>query len=117
MMVQIFCTTLGKPRAEFFITLYRKSQTNLRTQINRYIIQTGLKPWPKTFLNLRASISTELIDKFPAQIEADWVGHSEKIAMDHFLQVTEDHFKKAIAGFEQVAQKRRPSVPRVECRC
>ena len=105
MMVQIFCATLGKPRAEFFITLYRKSQTNLRTQINRYIVQAGLKPWPKSFVNLRASMATELATHFPSHVEAEWVGHSEKIAKDHYLQVTEEDFNKAINGFGKVAQK------------
>ena len=91
--------------AEFVITGYRKSQTNLRTQINRYIVQAGLKPWPKTFVNLRASMATELATHFPSHVEAEWVGHSEKIAKDHYLQVTEEDFNKAINGFGKVAQK------------
>ena len=41
--------------AEFAITRYRDSNSNLRTQLLRILARSGVKPWPKLFHNLRAS--------------------------------------------------------------
>jgi len=92
------------PGAEFVIQRYRIKNSNLRTQLLRFLAMAGIKAWPKLFTNLRASMATELASQFPAHVEAEWVGHSEKIARDHYLQVTEADFARALAGVEKVAQ-------------
>lgn len=94
-------------RAEFIITRYRGAETNLRTQLHRIIARAGLKPWPKTFHNLRSTRQTELTEEFPAHVVCEWLGNSRVIAQSHYLQVLDAHYQKA-AGQEgdeqQVAQ-------------
>jgi len=38
---------------------------------------------------------TELADQFPAHVASEWIGYSVAVAVKHYLQVTEDHFKQA----------------------
>ena len=68
----------------------------------KIIRRAGLKPWPKLFQNLRSTRETELADQFPIQVVCDWIGNTEAIASKHYLQVTEDHFARAV---EQGAPK------------
>ena len=42
-----------------------------------------------------------LADQFPAQVAAAWIGNSMAVAMKHYLQVTEDHFKQAAQNAAQ----------------
>lgn len=81
----------------FIITQYRDTNANLRTQFLRIIKRAGLEPWPKLFHNLRASRQTELTATFPLHVVCEWIGNSDPIADKHYLQVTDDHFAKAMA--------------------
>ena len=81
--------------AEFVITRYREKNCNLRTQLQRIIRKAGLKTWPKLFQNLRATRQTELASVLPAHVVCEWLGNSEAVAKEHYLQVTEAHFKQA----------------------
>jgi len=57
-----------------------------------------IKPWPKLYQNLRSSRSTELVTQgFPAYVVAAWLGHSVKVANKHYNQVTDEHFRRAVA--------------------
>ena len=55
---------LGKdtPLSAPIITRYRDRNSNLRTQLERIIRKSDLKPWPKLFQNLRATRETELAE-------------------------------------------------------
>ncbi len=86
---------LAPDGAEFVVSRYRNGQ-NLRTQLGRIIQTAGLIPWPKPFNNLRASRRTELQEQFPSHVIDAWMGHSTKVAERHYLQVTEEHWTKAI---------------------
>src|SRR5690349_5940094 len=66
---------------------YRDVSGNLRTQLHRIIERAGLIPWPKTFHNLRSTRQTELSEDFPAHVVCAWLGNSEDVAKDHYLQV------------------------------
>ncbi|ODA33129.1 tyrosine-type recombinase/integrase [Planctopirus hydrillae] len=68
---------------------------NLRTQFTRIIRKAGLTPWPRLWVNLRASCSTELAERFPGHVVAGWLGHSETIAVDHYRQTLDSHFESA----------------------
>ncbi|MHB9070199.1 MAG: hypothetical protein ACYC54_07500 [Sedimentisphaerales bacterium] len=81
---------------EYLITLYRKKNSNLRTSFERIICKAQLKPWHKLFQNLRSSRETELTQKFPLHVVCAWMGNSQLVAAKHYLQVTEDHFTKAV---------------------
>ena len=85
----------AEPGTEFCITRYRDQKVNLRTRLLWIIKRAGLKPWPKLWQNLRSTRETELADQFPAHVAAAWIGNSVAVAVKHYLQVTEDHFKQA----------------------
>ena len=79
------------------ITRYRLGQTNLRTQAHRIIKRAGLKPWPRTFQNLRASRETELTETYPLKTVTQWLGNSQLVAAKHYLSVPDEHFERAAA--------------------
>ncbi len=82
--------------AEFVITRYRDANANLRTQFNRIVRKAGLEPWKKPFQNLRSTRETELSECFPMHVVCAWIGNSESVAKKHYLQVTDDHFSRAV---------------------
>ncbi len=84
--------------SKYVIARYRGTSGNLRTQLNRIIQHAGLKPWPKPFQNLRSSRETELAEKFPMHVICGWIGNSQLVAMKHYLQITDEHFERAVKG-------------------
>jgi len=88
---------------------------NLRTQFERLIRRAGLTPWPRLLHNLRASRETELAAEFPLHVVTRWLGNTPRIAMKHYLQVTEDDFAraagKATASPESPASDAKPAAP------
>lgn len=87
---------LAEPGSEFVISRYRDVDKNLRTQLKRIVIKAGLNPWPKLFQNLRSSRETELVETFPLHVVCGWIGNSAPVAAEHYLQVTSDHFERAL---------------------
>lgn len=73
------------------------ADSNLGTQLQRYIRRAGLEPWEKTFINLRSTRRTELQADWPSHVVDTWLGHSTRTAEKHYLQTTENHFKAAAA--------------------
>jgi integrase len=86
------------PGSTFCITKYRSAAQNLRTRLTRIIMKAGLLPWPKLWQNLRSTRQTELMDQFPAHVVSAWIGNSIPVAIEHYLQVTDDHFSRAATG-------------------
>lgn len=74
--------------------------TNLRSQFERILRRAGVKPWARLWVNLRSSRATELADSFPSHVCAEWLGHCERVANEHYRQTTRDHFEKAITPSE-----------------
>lgn len=74
---------------------YRGNATNLRTQLGRILGRSGVVPWPKLFVNLRASARTDLQEVFPSHVCDSWLGHSTEIAERHYLQTHEAHWERA----------------------
>jgi len=68
---------------------------NLRTQLERYIVLAGLKPWPKLFSNLRRSAAIDLAMHFPAFAVAEWLGHTEAVSEAFYLRITPELQAKA----------------------
>ena len=97
------CFELAEPGTEDAITRYRNVNANLRTQLLRIIKHAGLKPWPKLFQNLRSTRQTELEESFPSHVVCSWIGNTEAVAKKHYLQVTDDHFEKALQNPMQQA--------------
>ena len=96
--------------AVYVVERYRKGSMgpkgwrnfNLRTQFERIIRKAGLEPWPRLFHNLRASRETELAERFPLHVVTAWLGNTPDIARKHYLQVTDEHHKRAL---EPAAEK------------
>jgi len=86
--------------AVYVITRYRNPGVNLRTQFLRILAKAGIEPWPKLFQNLRSSRQTELTETWPAHVVCAWIGNSEVVARDHYLQITDEHFVKASRASE-----------------
>ncbi len=104
------------PGEAYFITRYRDSTQNLRTQLSKIIKRAGLKQWPKLWQNLRASRQTELEEYFPSHVVCQWIGNSQQVAREHYLQVTDSHYKRAasnVANF--VASKALQGVANEKC--
>ncbi len=77
---------------------------NLRSRFTRIVKRAGLAPWPRLFHNLRASRETELAKEHPMHVVTAWLGNTPKIALKHYLQVTEEDFHKATQnGTQQVS--------------
>lgn len=87
---------LAEPGSEFVISRYRDGDKNLRTQLKRIVIKAGLNPWPKLFQNLRSSRETELVETFPLHVVCGWIGNSAPVAQKHYLQLTSEHFERAL---------------------
>lgn len=88
---------------QFVITRYRDSNANLRTQLERIIRKAGIEPWPKPFQNLRSTRETELAEQYPLHVVVAWLGNSQPVAAKHYLQVTAEHFERAVGDVEQKA--------------
>lgn len=80
---------------EYVFTRYRDSNANLRTQLQRIIDKAGVKPWPKLFQNLRASRATELAQDYPGYVAAEWLGHSQRVAIKHYWRATDEDYARA----------------------
>jgi hypothetical protein len=76
--------------------------TNWRTQFLRILRKAGLNPWPKLFHALRAACQTDLANRFPAHVVCEWLGNSLAVAQEHYLQLTEDHFRAAVQKAAQI---------------
>ena len=55
----------------------------------------------------RITRKTAVADEFPIQVVCDWIGNTEPVASKYYLQVTEDHFAKAVQNPVQQAAPRR----------
>lgn len=69
---------------------------NLRQQFLRLLERASVQPWPKLFHNLRASAQTDLASRFPIHVVCDWLGNTQAVAQEHYLQTTDQHFTTAI---------------------
>jgi len=78
---------------------------NLRTQFDRILTRAGVKPWPKPFQNLRLSRETELAADYPLHVVTGWLGNTPKVAMRHYLTVTDSDFDRATKPGPQSAAK------------
>ena len=98
--------------SEYVITRYRGTNANLRTQFERILTRAGVSPWPRLFQNLRSTRANELCRIHPSHVAAAWLGHSEEVADEHYRNVTDADFDKAIAGASnQAAQNQAQHTP------
>ena len=72
-----------------------RSDAALRKTLERAIKRAGATQWPRLWHNLRGTRQTELENEFPTHVVCAWLGNSEAVAREHYLQVTDEHFAKA----------------------
>ena len=85
----------AEPGTTYVITQYRRLNTNLRTELLRMMDRAGVAPWPKLFHNMRSSRQTELADVYPIQVVCEWMGNSEVVARENYLQMLDAHYERA----------------------
>lgn len=96
--------------AEYVIARYRSTDTNLRQPFAAIIAKAGVTRWQKPFQNLRSTRQTELAEMFPSHVVCAWIGNSQRVAARHYLQVTDEHYQKALQKPVQSA----PELHRIE---
>lgn len=89
------------------------SAKNLRKVMLKIIGWAGLEePWDKLFQNLRSTRQTELSERFPAHVVAKWMGNSEPVANEHYLQMRDEYFDSAVdsnpSSFPMDSDPRKP---------
>ena len=98
----------GFPPTGPVLTHRRGTNANLRQGLLRYLKRAKIEPWPRLFHNLRASRQTELAETFPSHVVCAWIGNTQAIAQEHYLQVTDDHFARGAGGGGAVPTPDRP---------
>lgn len=75
-----------------------RNRTTVRKKVEETVFRAGLVPWERLIQNLRSSRAIEIYREFGALAEAEWIGHSQRTAVDHYLHVLESDFQRAAAG-------------------
>ena len=88
----------AEPGSTLVVPSAAKATVNLRTHLERIITKAGHTPWPRLLQNLRASCETDWVEKYPAHVVAPWLGHSPKVAAQHYLMSREHHFEHVVSG-------------------
>ena len=78
---------------EFVLTHF--AHKNYRNFFINYLDRAGLKLWPALFTNPRGSAATYAHSWLPPYVCYKWFGHSKDMFLDHYGQVTEEHYKIA----------------------
>jgi len=84
--------------SEYVVTRARGGR-NLRRYAEQTIQKAVVPLWPKLFVNCRSSRETELLAIHPAHVVHKWIGHTAKVAQQHYLQVTDADFDRAAGIF------------------
>lgn len=74
------------------IARYRSASCNLRTQLGRIAKRAGIALWPKPWTNMRATRDAELRRDYPAHVVRQWVGHTERVAQEHYLLASDESY-------------------------
>ncbi len=91
--------------AEFVFPKLR-TDSNLRTSLEKILRRAGVKQWPKLWQNLRASGATDFAQSLPSHVAAAICGHTEQIAQEHYWTVTDNDLDTAIEKLSpKLAQK------------
>jgi integrase len=85
-----------RPNHKGQIVLSYSSGDNVGTQMARIIEDAGVTDWERPFQNLRSTRATELARKgIEIQNFCRWLGHSPRVALEHYLQVQTRDFDRA----------------------
>ena len=87
---------LAEEGVPYVINRWRDTASNMRTHFQRIVFRAGLETWDRLFQNLRESRANDLWSQFPDHVAGAWMGHSKRVAVQHYLQVTDEQFQKAL---------------------
>jgi integrase len=76
--------------------LQNRTSAALRKPLIAAIEAAGLTVWPRLWHNLRASRQTELMREHASHVVCAWIGNSEKVAEEHYLQVLDSDYDRAL---------------------
>ena len=87
------------PAGTEYVVPRARGGRNLRRYAEQTIKKAGVPLWPKLFVNCRSSRETEILAIHPAHVVHKWIGHTAKVAQQHYLQVTDADFDRAAGIF------------------
>lgn len=88
---------LADPESQFVISDRKlRNAPNLRTGLIRIIERAGVEPWVKPWQNMRSTRETELVERLKLKGACAIIGNSEKVALEHYLQLRPEYLENAI---------------------
>ncbi len=91
----VFLETRNLETSDFVLPMLRNEAYNPATHMRRIVEKATGSCWAKVFQNCRSTRQTELQREFPTHVVTSWLGNSTRIALDYYLQVTEEDFVRA----------------------
>ncbi len=83
---------------DWVLPICRRGGALLRFKLRRIAQLAGITIGPKFFTNCRATRDAELRRSFPAHVVCQWIGHTERVAQEHYLLASdESYFRQAMA--------------------
>lgn len=75
---------------------HQVTRTAITNKLQRYLRRLGHALWPKPWQNMRTTRETELTEQFPIHVVCSWIGNSPKVAIEHYNQITAEHWASAL---------------------
>jgi hypothetical protein len=72
-----------------------RATRNLRKPFQDMLRKAGIPVWGKPSQNTRSIRETELAERYPSHVVCAWIGNTQPAAREHYLQVTDEHFRRA----------------------
>ena len=76
--------------------------TAITNELRKACWSAGHALWPKPWQNMRATRVTELMQLYPVNVVANWLGHSPNVALKHYAQIVKEHRAEEICHGESV---------------
>ncbi len=70
-------------------------RNNLYRNMRVILKRAGVEPFGRCFQVLRQSCETEWAISFPQHVVSGWLGHSEAVSREHYLQIPDEVFDRA----------------------
>ena len=80
---------------EFVIQGYQGKKWDLYYQFDKIKKLAGLETLISPFVNMRRSRSNEVRRRWGQVLESLWIGHSERVAKEHYALVSDEEFAEA----------------------
>ena len=96
------------PEGEKYV-VWENRRKNFDTGCKRILFCAGLQPWQKLFQNMRANAENDLVeDGYPTHVVGEWIGHTPKMQLQHYLRTLDSYFDKATQPQENTKEKTGP---------